>query len=76
MKRFFRAALRAARRPSQPIAEQKQIEALNLGCLVAVLLAFLPVILNSFIGFYILAATYLVSIFITTGVIVLQGLGC
>lgn len=76
MKRFFRAALRAGRRPSQPIAEQKQIEALNLGCLVAVLLAFLLVILNSFTGFYILAATYLVFIFITTGVIVLQGLGC
>ncbi|MRG43734.1 hypothetical protein GFS24_01345 [Chitinophaga sp. SYP-B3965] len=75
MKKFIRAALNAGVQPSQPIAEQKQVKSLNKGCLVAVLLAFLLVILNGCTGYYILAATYLVSIACTLGVIALQRYG-
>lgn len=62
MKRFIKKLLNAGRRPSQPIVEQKLIRSLNLGCLVAVLLAFLLIILTGLTGYYILAVTYLVSI--------------
>ncbi|SIN67642.1 sensor histidine kinase [Chitinophaga niabensis] len=75
MKRFIKAALNAGRRPSQPIVEQKLIRSLNLGCLVAVLLAFLLIILNGLTGYYILAVTYFVSIIFSSAVIVLQGYG-
>ncbi|WP_343302709.1 HAMP domain-containing sensor histidine kinase [Chitinophaga niabensis] len=75
MKKFIKAVLNAGRRPSQPIVEQKLIRSLNLGCLVAVLLAFLLIILNGLTGYYILAVTYFVSIIFSSGVIVLQRYG-
>lgn len=75
MKRFIKAVLNAGRRPSQPFVEQKLIRSLNLGCLVAVLLAFLLIILNGLTGYYILAGTYLASIIFSSGVIVLQRYG-